>query len=209
MLTVDRTSARRFRDCGPVIRVTTEPTYEPVSLAAVKRQAQAIDDGAIDDLFQLWMVAAREMVESDSRRALLTQTCKLYLDCFPCGVEPIELERPPIQSVTSVEYYDAAGTLQTLSASLWSADTNSEPGYIYPVYGQSWPITQPQKKGAVIVTFVCGWTDATLVPARARQAIQMLVAYWCLHRETAGESVAEKPLGYESIVQRIKWGPDA
>lgn len=192
-----------------MIRVTTEPQYEPVSLAAVKRQAGIIDDGTNDDLFQLQAHAAREMVESDSRRAMMTQTCKLYLDRFPCGGDPIELEKPPIQSVTSVEYYDTTNALQTWSSSLWVADVYSEPGYISPVYGQVYPLTYA-RKGAVIVTFICGWTDPTLVPARARQAILMLAAYWCQNHEAAGEGmVKEKPLAYEDLVRRIKWGPDA
>lgn len=209
MLTVDRSPSRLWRDIPRTLKVTTAPTAEPVSIADAKRQAGIIDGGELDDLFSGWIKAAREMVEEDARRALLPQTCKLYLDYFPRAGEPIELEKPPIVSVTSVEYYDAAGDLQTWDDDYWLADVNSEPGYVSPVYGLAWPVTQP-RKGAVIVAFTAGWPDASRVPWRAKQAVLMLAAYYALHREAAGsEKMEEKPLGYEALVRRIKWGPDA
>lgn len=214
MLTADRTRGRRFRDLGPVLKTTVAPTFEPVTVEQLKRQCDVIDGGERDADFEQWIKAAREVVESDSRRALVTQTRKLYLDDFPSqSGSPsgqIELECPPIQSVASVAYYDEANVLQTLDGARWAVDVNSEPGIVYPVYGQFWPTVRPQRKGAVIVTFVAGWADRALVPAAGRQAILLLAGFWYRYREAAGEEkVNTRPLGYDDLVRRIKWGPDA
>lgn len=124
---------------------------KPISLAAAKehlRVTTSDEDALIGSLIK----AAAGHVETFCRRALVRQTRKLVLDCFPPVIEP---QRSPLRSVSSIQYLDTAGDLQTLDASRYRVDTYSCPGRITPAYGDSWPSTY-MVPNAVIVTYVAG-----------------------------------------------------
>lgn len=124
---------------------------KPISLTAAKehlRVTSTDEDALIASLIKV----AAGRVETFCRRALVKQTRKLVLDCFPRVIEP---QRSPLRSVSSIQYLDTAGQLQTLDASRYRVDTYSCPGRIVPAYGDSWPSTLPEPN-AVIVTYVAG-----------------------------------------------------
>jgi uncharacterized phiE125 gp8 family phage protein len=183
-------------------QVTTGPTDEPVTLEEAKLSARVsgIDE---DGLIESWIILARELVEIDSRRALLAQTVKLYMDRLP--ERTIYLERPPVQSVTSIQYVDTDGSLQTLSATKYVTDLVSEPCRLTPAYGIIWPFTRWQTN-AVTITFVAGWAAVNLVPERAKQAIKLLVGHWYRNREAVGTVAPEIEFSYSSCVSRLAWG---
>ncbi len=135
---------------------------KPISLAAAKehlRVTSSDEDALIDTLIR----AAAGHVESFCRRALVKQTRKLVLDCFPAVIEP---QRSPLRSVSSIQYLDTAGDLQTLDASRYRVDNYSCPGRITPAYGDSWPSTYPVMN-AVIVTYVAGHLLPVIADASA------------------------------------------
>lgn len=106
-------------------------------------------------LIESLITTAREVVENDCRRALITQTCDLYLDEFPsCG--EIELRLPPVQAVLFIDYVDGNGELQTLDADRYIVDVISEPARIVPAYGTFWPFNRCQPN-AVQVRFLTGY----------------------------------------------------
>ncbi len=124
-------------------------------------------------------------------RALVTQTWVWKFDAFPGNWidgrrrgydhvrrEAIRLSLPPVQSISSVQYIDTAGTLTTLTASkykLLNADTPSFSGLIEPAFGEVWPSTRHESE-AVTVTFVCGYGLLEDVPEMTRHLIKLLVA---------------------------------
>ena len=109
------------------------------------------------------------------RRALVTQTWLWSLPCFPLGSE-LHIPLPPLQSVTSVQYYDASDVQQTLSASAYYTYTaDKSDGYIKLKNTQFWPITY-ERDDAVTVTFVAGYGAASAVPEPIIQAALMRVA---------------------------------
>lgn len=151
--------------------VITPPATEPVSVAEAKASPSFRVAGTTDDAdIAILIKAAREMAEAITRRALITQTLELVLDAFPSG--GIELFCPPIASVTSIKYVDVDGVEQTLSASLYSLDSDTEPGMVAPAYGESWPETLDQIN-AVRVRYVAGYGGAESVPAAIRTWIKM------------------------------------
>ena len=97
-------------------RASVEPTSEPVTIAEARRQCD-LDDNYFDEQLQQLIKVARRKVEHDTRRSLITQTRVLKFASFPSEIA-IELQRPPVQSVTSVQYVDNAGSTQTCSCSL-------------------------------------------------------------------------------------------
>ena len=153
------------------LTLITPPTVEPITAAEAKaspsfRVSVATDDADITVLIK----AAREIAETITRRAFITQTWELVLDGFPTG--GIELYCPPIQSVTSIKYIDTDGEEQTLGPLLYSVDDDSEPGLITPAYGETWPSTREQIN-AVRVRYVAGYGAAADVPAAIKTWIKM------------------------------------
>lgn len=167
-------------------KLIVPPAFEPVSLTEAKAQ-MIIETSAYDDLVSNKIQAAREWVENYCGRAIVAQTWRTKLDRFPCGV--IRLNRPPLLSVTSIAYIDTAGDSQTLSASAYIVDTDSEPGRIAEAYGYTWPDTQ-DRIGAVTITSVHGYggtedspLDLSGIPLDIKECILILATELFQHRE--------------------------
>lgn len=139
--------------------------------------------------------SARQVCENLSRRAFITQTLELVLNAFPSN--EIDLPRPRLQSVTSIKYLDSDGVEQTLSASGYVVDTDSEPGRVYLAYGESWPTTR-DIQNAVRIRYVAGYGAASAVPESLKQFMLTLIAQAYEYREpvVTGTIVSEMPRHY-------------
>jgi len=162
-------------------KITTAATIKPVSLDEIKSHLNLeVDFTSDDELLEAMIDAAVDYAENFTRRALLTQTIEAKYDSFP---NCFELERPPLASVTSIQYIDTDGATQTLSASNYTVDTTSTPGRVVEAYGETWPSTR-DIINAVTVTYVAGDTSAENVPNQIKQAIKILVGDWYKDRES-------------------------
>jgi len=175
------------------LALITAPATEPVTLSEAKshlREDQSDEDTLITSL----IVAARQMAETITRRALITQTWEIYLDTFPTERE-IVLPFPPIQSITSITYLDSNGATQTLSAADYYLDSKGILNSVVLVPGANWPSTETDRKNTVTVRFVAGYGNAAAVPEAIKLAIKQCVAHWFEHRETTvtGTIVAPMP----------------
>jgi len=183
------------------LKLITAPTVLAVSLEEAKVQCRA--EGADEDaLITAYIKAATEWAEHKTGRALLPQTWELTLDAFP---EAFELPRPPVVSVTSLTYWDAAGVQQQLDNSGYVLDNADDfgPAYVVPAYGTSWPATRSQLN-AVALRYVAGYPDAASVPEGIRDWIKLQVGAMFKHREAEG-SVQMHALGRaESMLDRYK-----
>lgn len=177
--------------------VVTGPTAEPVTLAEAKRQLFLAESDTSQDAELVSRIqAAREQWEHDTDSAILTQTLSVTADGFR-GREII-LPSRPIQSVTHVKYYDDSDVLQTLSTSLYSLDINDRA--VRLAWNATWPTTAI-RWDAVTVTYVAGNTSLSAVPAIAKQAMQLLIAYY--HYGNRGDN--DRPndqRAYEALVRR-------
>lgn len=203
----------------------TPPAFEPLTLPEAKAQCRL--DGVDDYNADLnWLIeVAREKVESDSERAFITQTRLMWVDQFPNAgarsqitmnpfpsqpwlyggaVQAMEIAVKPVTGVTSIQYVNQAGVLTPWDSSNYIVDCKSNPTRITPAYGLIWPICRVQIN-AVQVTFTCGATSATLVPAMARHAMRLLIGHWFENREAVGTVPGEIALGYESLINGIRW----
>lgn len=141
------------------------------------------DDALIPELIE----AATDEVENYLHRALITQTWVMRLGCFPRNSEQLRLPKPPLQSISSITYIDLAGDSQTWSNTLYSvskpAGPQAEPGFIIPVFSESYPTTRAQWD-AVTVTFVAGYGDAsTDIPEGIRTGIALVAGDLYENRE--------------------------
>lgn len=164
------------------LTLITPPAAEPISLAEARAQCRiAADDTAEDSLLAVYIQAARETAEHELGRALISQTWELTLDAFPAG--EIKLGKPRVSAITSVQYIDAAGALQTMPSSDYVLDAATEPGWLLPADGITWPDTD-DVVNAVVVRFVAGYgATSASVPAGVRQWLLLTVGALYAQRE--------------------------
>jgi uncharacterized phiE125 gp8 family phage protein len=168
-----------------------------VTLAEAKLHLRvtATDEDALIDSY---LDAATQWAEVYQGRKYLSQTCVDYLDAWPTVIRPRWL---PLFVVTSIQYIDDGGTLQTWDADEYDVDSDTEPGRIVPAYGESYPSIRGDVNG-IIVTYTAGYgTDAEDVPGEIRTAILMIVAHWYANREAVSDlSMAEVPMGAHALL---------
>lgn len=159
------------------------------------------------------ILAARERAEIATRRQMLQATWDLKLDAWPRD-QVIELPKPTLSSVTSVQYTDTAGTLQTLTVStdyLVSAPVGprSRRGRITLAFGMSWPSIRTIAD-AIVVRFVAGYgTTRADVPKLLRQAMLIDMGTMHEHRDDAVDNLTMHPLAtriYQSYLSRARHG---
>lgn len=178
----------------------TEPTAEPLTTDEAKQHLNILNedhDAYIDAL----IAAARVQCEVLTRQVAMTTTLEDSFDCFPTnGVIPLA---SPLQSVTSVKYYDEAGDEQTLATDQYVVRTDSNPGAVLRGYEKIWPtirsigIAQP-----VVVRYVAGHASAAAVPASFKHAMKLLIGHWFRSRESVaiGTIATELPSSVKSLV---------
>lgn len=179
--------------------VVTPPTQEPLTVAEAKSHLFiAASDTTHDEKIAMLIQAAREQWEADTDSCVLTQTLRIQLEQFPVDDE-IELPKRPIQSVTSIQYYDGTETLTTLSTSVYSLDTAEYEIKLKRL--QLWPTVVLDRWDAVTVTYVAGYTSRELVPSIAKQAMLLLVGYYFEQRGDADKTTDMR--AYESLVLKF------
>lgn len=165
------------------IIVTVPPAVEPFTTEEVKQHLRIThndEDGYINTL----ITVARQKVENEVHRALITQTIVATFDEFPDGYL-IELERPPLITVTSLKYKQSSdGVLTTLVASNYDVDVASSPGRIVLKSGFSWPSLFYGSPNGVEVTYTAGYgTSADKIPSDLKHAMLYLIGQWFKNRE--------------------------
>lgn len=183
------------------LMLVTGPTSPAVTTAEAKSHLR-VDIADDDTLISELVAAAVQMFEELNGRALFTQTWKMTLDRWPSSGR-IELPRPPLASVTSIKYYDTAGTEYTFDSANYDVETGRTPGRVSLGYGQVWPAESLRYNSPIVVTYVAGWATTAAIPARYKAAIKLLVGHWYENRETiitSGAMPKAVPLGFESIM---------
>jgi hypothetical protein len=157
-------------------RELSTPSIEPVSLDQAKLHLRVdIDDD--DDYISALIIAARQLIEKTTHRAIFNRKMILTLDYFPWpgwgsttgstahdyflhayfrGLT-IRLPFPAAVSVDSLTYLANDGvTVETIPPSNYTVDLISEPARISPVPGFTWPYQQSYIPGQVRVNFTAG-----------------------------------------------------
>lgn len=181
---------------------TADAASEPVSTADMKAHLRvessvSADDSYIDTLVK----AARQYLEEVIGISLLTQTWRYSFDQWYAW--EFSLPRAaPLQSVSSIKYYDVDNVQQTLDAATYQVDTDAFPGHLRPNWGQVWPSVY-YRMAAIQITFVAGYADATAVPATLANAIKFLVGHWYENRasvEVGNVRTVEVPSTFGALI---------
>jgi len=168
------------------VKIITQPASEPVTLAEAKLHLR-VDTNDEDTLISAFITAAREVCEHRTGRSLMTQTREVVLDDFP-EYDSIELQFPPVQSITSVKYISQLGVEVTLNATQYALDNESDftGHWVTPASGVSFPLTD-DVANAVRVRYVAGYADAASVPSGIKSWILLAVGHLYERCNTGGE----------------------
>jgi uncharacterized phiE125 gp8 family phage protein len=180
--------------------LVTPATSEPLTLDQVKSQLNIATNNTDHDLELSELISqAREQWEGDTDTVCCTSTWRVrseYMD------DMLKLPKRPIQSVTSIQYYDGSNTLRTLGTDIWNFDAPKREIRrqflkVFPVSLYRWD--------AWTTTYVCGYSqDGTLVPAIAKRAMLLLVGYYFEQRGDADGQYDQR--AYEKLVTRFMRG---
>lgn len=195
------------------LNLVTPPASDPISLAEAKSHCR-ITGTEEDGVLAGYILAARMHAETYLRRCFVNQTWDFAIDSdWPqdmsrdCGYvrDRIVLPKPPVQSVTSIQYVDVNGITQTLDTDQYrTMNLNQEraEAFIDPAYGAIWPAVRRQAQ-AITVRFVCGYHPTmNSFPEPIRQAMLLLIGGWYEHREhiVVGQAPSELPMGVEALL---------
>jgi len=84
------------------------------------------------------------------------------------------LPRPPLQTVTTVEYLDSTATWQTLSSSLYDLQADRKPGRV-TIRSGSLPSIHSTIPLTYRITYVCGYADTAALLMVAEPALVLLL----------------------------------
>ena len=160
------------------IRVIATVTDETAVFGASVNimDAENAEDEYLTDLIQ----AAREYLESRTRRAFIERTETHAIHDFPEDDEFIEIPFGNLQSVDSIVYTDDDGTETTMAASEYRVEDRAKfLSRVYPAYGTDWPEYDAPAGNNIVITFTCGYgPDASDVPSVLKRAILMICSDW-------------------------------
>ena len=138
------------------INVVAPPAVEPVTLAEAKLHCR-VDVDADDALIESLITVARQHCETFTGRAFVTQTIQYDLQRWPRR-RAIYLPRPPLQSITSVTWWDEEGNDTVLTAGTdYLVDTAPEPGTVLLPYSRYWPTEPLYPVHPIRVEYVAGY----------------------------------------------------
>jgi uncharacterized phiE125 gp8 family phage protein len=141
------------------VRVVTEPSVEPITLAEARTHLVIDADFTADDPYITSLISvARRYAENITRRAYVQRTLELLLPNF--SEYEFILPQPPLRSVSFIKYIDTDGVLQTVAAADYQVDTYREPGRIKPAYLESWPTIVRGDFNAVQIRYVAGYAES-------------------------------------------------
>jgi len=181
-------------------KIVTGPSLEPITLAQAK-VFLSVDGTDENDLITHIIKAARWSAETYLNKKLITTEMELYLDSLP---EKIQVNYGPVQSITTVKYYDSDNSLQTLDSANYDTDTVSEPARITISSTGSYPSVY-SRTNAVVIAYDTGYGDAASdIPEDIISAIYLIIKHLYDNRDNVviGSQVNELPMGSQSILDQ-------
>ena len=153
------------------VETSTSPLSDTVaSFESTLRYLRA--QGANDDLtlYEALQGAAIEAEKRLNRTLRPTVTRTIYYRGFEYRI-PIPF--PPLQSITSVKYYNQADTLTTISSSDYAVHASSDgPGWVEFQADYSFPSINSDRSDVVQVIAVTGWADSDSIPPHYKSFVR-------------------------------------
>ena len=149
----------------------TEPLTTPIDLDELKTHLRIGNSTTYDSYLTLCIKALAEesgvnnILQWAFKRQLIEATLVFTLKDFH---RKLELPRPPLQSVTSVEYRDTDGVWTSVDAQNYEVNIDAEPGFVRFSDDFAFPSLFSDEEYPVRVTYVAGYATSNDVPANIR-----------------------------------------
>jgi uncharacterized phiE125 gp8 family phage protein len=183
------------------LKIAVPPADKPLSLAETKIHLRVDADLHDDDAYINSMImAATNMAEAYTGRALITQTWDMYSDFMPAY--QFEIPKPPLQSISYIKYiHGSTGVLTTIPTLEYQVDLIN--GRVRSAYGYYLPAARSDYN-AVNVRFVAGYgVDPSNVPGAIRHAMLMIIGHLYEHRESVSDQAGF--INPEEVPQGAIW----
>ena len=165
------------------LKLITPPSGLAVDETVTKQQHLRILHDLEDSVVQQYIKSATDEAERKTGRQLLEATYELILDGFNTDVKNrIYLPKPPLKSIESITYYDAANQQQTLATSKYYVEVNEIQGYVE--FLEATPAVY-DRKDAVKITFKAGYGESADLPESIKQWIMIRTANFFEFRQGA------------------------
>ncbi len=174
---------------------TVAPTTKIVPIQDVKDHLRI--DGGDDEYYLGTLIdAAGNVIEEMTGRAIRPQTWAMSLSS--AGGQ-VALPILPVQSVSSIVYYDTDNAQQTAAVSDFYLFADEDKAWLEPKPNIVWP-TVYSRPDAITITFVAGYSA---VPADLRHAALILIETWYDNRGAHGNT-GELPFAVSALVNLYK-----
>ena len=118
----------------------------------------------------------------------------------------VHLPVVPVQSVTSMAYYDEANTEQALDLSDFTFLASEDVAYIEPKSGVSWPAMY-DRADALNITFLAGFGAVSDAPQALVHALKLMIYHWYENRQDVeATQMHHIPLGAQALINRYRIG---
>jgi uncharacterized phiE125 gp8 family phage protein len=159
------------------LEITVAPTSEPFDLdnstgTGAKNWLKVVDDDD-DGLIEALIKASREQFEHKTGRTALTTTYTAYFDRFRGRI--INLEKPPLQTVTSVKYLNKSSVWTTILSTWYRVEAKTDSGAIILLDDYEWPTDLLDGPNVIEVVYVAGYATAAAMPETSKQWMKCLV----------------------------------
>lgn len=144
-----------------------------------------VDQEAEDELFYVWIPAARRFFENATGTTTHEKTLEMaYEGWSDTGI--FDLPRAtPLIAVESIKYLDSTGAENTWAAANYAVDTHSELGRVGLAYGISWPSATLYPLSPIRIRYRAGiatTSPATEAPADIKLAVALLAMHFYENR---------------------------
>lgn len=165
----------------------TEPVFEPVSLEEAKNYLK-VDYATDDNLIEILIHVARKQIENELGGLLIVKRAVTQKQTG--GLERIDLLRQPVNSITSVTYYEDFASTGSVIA---STDYRFNDGQLYHKDGF---FSRGREGDGYVIVYNAGIANDTgqsaeNSPHTLRQAIMRIVAYLYENREEYVTQISE------------------
>ena len=136
--------------------------------------SQVIINSIEDAELNLLITQAREKIENETNRALLTQTWTFNLNHWPDS-DFIKVPFGNLQTIDSFTWLDTDGVATSMvDGTDYILETNGDQlGRLVLPYDESWPSGTLYPSNPIRIRFTCGWTVASDLPISIKMAALM------------------------------------
>lgn len=190
--------------------VTAEPIDLPTARAQCRVDLYGSPPASPDDfwLTNVGIPGARAGCEGWLGASVAQQTIRLYGSKF--STSPIELPFGPVQSITSITYFDVDDAQQTVDSANYVLNTAPRLALLTAAADTPWPTTNGAPD-SVVIEYVAGYLAPTaspppVVPTGITTGMLLLLAHLYRNREgtTSLANMQELPFGVTFFLEPFR-----